>query len=157
MLQASSREASSVNVRTPSGAKRAYASRSRDLRTPCGVCAAPTPVRSMVSPTRSPAIRLSVSATGTIGMAAPWRAVASATAAMRSAATRGRAASCTRITPASSASAPSRAANPAWTDSWRRSPPATTAITDRGSQSAAATNYMMAPSMRAVPRPRVTS
>ncbi len=135
---ASSSAASSVNVSGPSAGNVRQAARSRSRRAPCGVWAAPSPSRSTVPMTRSPSIRLSVSATGTIGSAAPYRAVASATAAIRAASTSGRAASWTRTTPDSSDRSRSRARNPAWTDSWRRAPPATTSTTLAGSQAAAA-------------------
>ena len=51
MLQASSRAASSVKVSGPSAGKRRQASRKMSRRAPCGVCAAPRPVRSTVPPT----------------------------------------------------------------------------------------------------------
>ena len=79
MLQASSREASSVQISGPSAGKRRYASRRRPRRTPCGVWAAASPSRSTVPVMTPSSTRLRVSATGTTGMAAPYRAVASAT------------------------------------------------------------------------------
>ena len=108
--------------------------------------------------------RLSVSLTGSTGIAAPWPAVASATARTSAGLTSGRAASWTRITgsgrggpagprpwissarptPPISSAVSARAATPAATDSCRRGPPATTATTESGSQSAAAIAGMRA-------------
>ena len=53
-------------------------------RTPCGVCAVPSVSRSTVAPTTSPSTRLTVSAMGRIGIAAPWAAVDSMTARVSS-------------------------------------------------------------------------
>ena len=65
-----------------SGRERRRGSSAR--RTPCGVCAATRSVRSTVASIRSPATRLSVSPTGTAGIAAPWRSAAATTASTRS-------------------------------------------------------------------------
>ena len=90
----------------PVGREAAKAARSRSRRTPCGVWAAPSPVRSTVSPTTSPSIRLSVSATGRTGIAAPCRAASAATRPRGLGVTSGRAPSWTRTTPCSSAPKP---------------------------------------------------
>ncbi len=105
---------------------------------PCGVWAAPSPSRSTVPPTRSPSIRLSVSVTGTTGIAAPRRAVARATALTSSLRTSGRAPSWTSTGTVSSTPRRSKATNPANTDSWRRDPPTTTSTTFAGNQDAPA-------------------
>ena len=78
--------------------------------------------------------------TGTSGIAAPWPAVACATAATSAGSTSGRAASWTRTTPLPPGSSRSSATKPAWTDSWRRDPPTTTSTTLGGSQAAPATS-----------------
>jgi len=113
---------------------------------------------------RSPSNRLSVSMTGSIGIAAPYWAAASATARTRAGLTSGRAASWTRTTgsawaaggededtvaaprrvvrpatrAASAAASSPSAITPAATDSCLRSPPATTATTESGSHVSAA-------------------
>ena len=69
-----------------------------DARAPWGVWAAASPDRSTVSTITSPATRLSVSATGSTGIAAPWSAAARATAATSSGVATGRAPSWTRMT-----------------------------------------------------------
>ena len=124
-----------MNSRGPPDGNSAHAARSDPARTPWGVWAVASDVRSIVSTTRPPAIRLTVSATARTGIAAPWAAVAAATVSMRARLTAGRAPSWTRITRSSGAS---RASNAAATESWRRAPPATTATTHVGSHGAAA-------------------
>ena len=97
ILQASRRAASSVQVPWLASSE-ASAVRRMPRRMPCGVCAAASPERSTVAAIRSPSMRLSVSDTGTTGIAAPCAAAASTTAAMSAVETAGRAPSWTRTT-----------------------------------------------------------
>ena len=129
MVQASSRAASSVNSRSPSGGYRSQASRSRRRRAPCGVWAAASVLRSTVSTTRSPSMRFSVSATDSTGIAAPCRSTASAIASTSATDTSGRAPSWTRTGRSPPAgSVRWRWRTPAATDAWRVVPPATTSV-----------------------------
>ena len=106
---------------------------------PAGSGPWPGLARSTVSTMRPPTTRLTVSATGRTGMAAPWSAAAAATARRAPAATSGRAPSWTSTTPARRrrpGPRASRAAKPAATESCRRAPPATTVETCAGSHGA---------------------
>ena len=138
MVQASSSAASSVNSRGPSGGKASHASRRSPRRAPWGVWAAARVERSTVPSTRPSPTRLSVSATGRTGRAAPWRSTASTTAVTSPRETSGRAPSWTRtVRSRPEGSSASRWRTPAATDCWRVVPPGTTAVTRAGSQAAA--------------------
>ena len=132
MLQASSRAASSVNVAGPSAGKRRYASRRRSRRTPCGVCAAPRSLRSTVAPDQLAVEALERLRDGHDRDRRPVLGGRRRDGAderrvdERAGTRRGRARPRSRRAPARS-----NAANPAATDSCRRSPPATTSIDAR--------------------------
>ena len=79
MPHASSSAASSVHVSGAAGRMASIGGAKQVAPDALGRLGRAEPVRSTVSPTRSPSIRLRVSAIGTTGMAAPWRAVVSAT------------------------------------------------------------------------------
>ena len=92
--------------------------------------------RSTVAATSSSVTRLTVSATGMTGIAAPWLDGPRDRVDQRGE-TSGRAPSWTRTTrSAGGAGDRSNAATPAATESWRRSPPATTRVTRAGSHGA---------------------
>jgi hypothetical protein len=113
MPSASQRAASSVTSRPPALANN---SNSSSRRNACGVCAAHRPARSTVRAIRPASTSFSVSATGTAAIAAPTSRAAATQASKSAAGASGRAPSWTTTTPVAGA-----AANPAATESCRRS------------------------------------
>src|SRR5437764_1868070 len=107
-----------------------WAERSRSARNAWGVCTATSSVRSSVDTTRSPATCLTVSARGRPGTAPSTPGTSASTTARNSSTPpKGRAASWTTITSASSGTT----SRPARTEAARLDPPPTTASTRRSS------------------------
>ena len=136
ILQASSSAASSVQSRrSPGGGPAERPRAASPARTPCGVWARPSAARSTVADDPSPSTRLSVSATGRTGIAAPCSTAARDDRGRRGrpgragARRRGRGRPDRRRIGHRAARAPR---SPPRTESCRRSPPATTVTHRRG-------------------------